>query len=626
LRRQAVISRTVVFDVETDGLLDDATVVHSLCIKDVDSGASWSCADQPGHTPIESGLDILSKAGTLVAHNAIDFDVPVLEKLYPEWEWEGRILDTLLWCRTLYAHVKELDYGLARKMRLPKKLIGSHGLEAWGHRIGVLKGEYHKTTDWSQWTPEMQAYCRQDVDVNAALLAFLDKRTYPLLDRALGTSHELGWYLSQQERNGWPFDFQAAVKLQATLSARREELGQKLIDHFGTWEKKGKLFTPKRDNKKYGYKAGVPFQKMKTVTFNPASRAHIADRLQTLYGWEPKEFTPSGQPQVDEGTLKGLDFPVAAELNEYLLVTKRLGQLAEGKKAWLLEQTHERPEGGVLTGCAHIHHSAHSVTITHRHRHAGPNVAQVPTIVAPYGKECRALWTVPPGWQLLGADVSGLELRCLAHYLHKYDGGEYAETVLSGDVHQMHAEAMGVERPDAKTLGYAYLYGAGNTKLGAIVHPEWDEEEQLEHGKKLRRRLETRIPALGALVKDCKRAHSMRGHVRLIDGRRAHTRSGHSALNTLLQGTGSVICMEWIVRFNRALHEEFHTIPGGGWHSEWAALGWIHDEVQLAIRPEHAGRIGEIVLSALAATGEDLEFRLPLDGEVTIGVNWAETH
>jgi hypothetical protein len=623
--------KRVIFDCETNGLLNELDRVHCLVLKDVETREVVSCTNSgPGYVSIEEGLEILANAEVSYAHNGIAFDLPALKKVYPEWQLRGTFLDTLAISRLLWAHLKDGDYGRARKGRLPGHLIGSYKLEAWGYRLGRRKGEYGKVEGWEVWTQEMQDYCEDDVETTEALLHVIEKKKIP--PQALEANQEIHWYLAAQERNGWPFDFEGAVRLQAKLAARREELAHALTDHFGCWYEEGKEFTPKRNNKRLGYVEGCPMTRLKLKEFNAGSRPHIANRLQTLYGWEPEKFTPKGQPEISESTLKGLDFPRVGDLIEYLTVDKRLSQISEGKGAWLKMMEDNHPDGGGITGMIHIHHSAAPVTVTHRRRHIAPNVAQVPKVTSPYGKECRELWTVPEGWQLLGADVSGLELRCLAHYMARWDDGEYGRVILDEDmdIHARNRDALGLEgavgRDKAKTFIYAYLYGAGNEKLGSILEPTANKKKKKKTGKQLRTRFEAEIPALGKLVEIVKAKAESQGWLKLIDGRRAHVRYQHAALNTLLQGTGAVICEHWVVEADHRLMEEYDTDHGGSWHDLWAGLAWVHDEMQIATRPEIAKDASIIMVDSIEAMTIKFNFRLPLTGSASIGQTWADTH
>lgn len=616
----------VVFDVETDGFLDEATRVHCLVIRDVQSGELLaSCTDDSDDfDSIEKGLEILSQADRLYGHNIIGFDLPVLQKIYPDWSYTGEVIDTLVVSRFRYAHMNELDW---KQNRIPKQYRGLHSLASWGHRLKLFKGDYKG--GFESWNPEMHAYCEQDVILNLAIIEHF-KKVGGCPPQVVRAEMELAFYLVQQERNGWPFDIRKAGELQATLAAHREELSQQLKDTFGWWYASNGVTNPKRNNSKRGVIAGCPYTKLKQVDFNPASRQHIALCLTRRYNWKPTEFTPSGKPKVDESTLKGLDYPEAKLLRQYLLLDKRLGQLAEGRQAWMKRMDAKRPEGGALTGMFHIHHSVSQTAVTHRHRHSRPNLGQVPATGKPYGRECRELFTTPKGWVHLGADASGLELRCLSHYMARWDDGAYGEIILNGDkdqgtdIHTQNQQAAQLAtRDQAKTFIYAYLYGAGDAKLGSIVDPTASEQKQKRIGKKLRAQFEKGLPAMGYLVEAVKAKARKDGKMKALDGRWVYVRHEHAALNTLLQSAGAIICKHWIVNFDRTLTERFGP---QGWNGEWVALGWIHDEVQLAVRPNIAVAVADVLVKEIEAVTDLFSFRIPLTGEAQIGASWAETH
>lgn len=619
--------RRVVLDIETNGFLDDLTRVHCLVLRDMDSDKILSCTNDDGKRwKIEAGLQALATAEKIYGHNIVGFDLPAIKKVYPSFELRGQVRDTYLAASMRWAHIKEVDFAQARRGQLPGRLIGNQSLEAWGYRLGVLKGDYKKTNDFSVWTPEMQAYCEQDTAVTKALVQRIEAAGVSA--EAMETEHELAEYLFHQERNGWPFDIEKAHKFQAMLSAKRQELDTELRTLFEPWQVSLGMFTPKVNNPKRGYVKGVEIERFKTVEFNPGSRDHIANRLKTLYGWEPSQFTASGKPEVDENTLKGLDYPPVVRLRDYLLVSKRLGQLSEGKQSWLNHVTDKKPGGGQMTGLSHIHgRCIQNRAITHRAAHSNPNIGQVPKVTSEYGPECRELFYAgPKGWSQVGADVSGLELRVLAHYMARYDDGAYGVGVLAekpNDVHTLNANILGISRDDGKTLIYALLYGAGDEKLGKILAPGKSPAQHKKIGAAARKKFLTGVAALGHLIKDVRRNSSKKGYLKLIDGRRCYIRSEHAALNSLIQGTGAVICKRWIVEYNRRLIQK---IGPQGWDGNWAALGWIHDETQVAVKTQYVEDYKTTVIASIRAMQGHFNFRLPLDGEAIVGANWKECH
>ena len=407
----------LLFDLETDGLLPTVSKIHCCCIIDVATGEST------GYRPheIEVALIRLSQADELLGHNLIGFDLPVIQKLYPEWTHSAKITDTLVLSRLVFADLMTLDAS-RRFIGLPGRLHGSHSLRAWGMRLAKLKDEYDG--GWETFNEEMLNYCVQDTKVTLTLLEKIEKQNFSA--ESIELEHSLAHICLEIGNAGWTFDIAKAAELYATLAQRRTKLEGELQTLFESWEIY-ETFTPKRDNATRGYVAGEEFTKVTEVVFNPNSRQHIARCLHEKYGWQPEEFTPSGQPKIDESVLIKLDFPEAKKLAEMFLLQKRIAMIAEGKTAWMkLVDDDGRLRHTIISGG----------TISGRAAARSPNLQQVPGQQSPYGIECRELFTVPDGWVLCGADLSGLELRALAHFIASYpeDGGKYATQIMESDI------------------------------------------------------------------------------------------------------------------------------------------------------------------------------------------------
>jgi len=639
-----------VFDIETNGLLNSLDRVHSLVLKDIDTGEVISCADQAGYRPVEEGVRLLAEAEQIVGHNIIRFDIPALKKVYPWFDVEqGRVRDTMVWSRLIYPKddLRDRDFKTRKKTGIPGKLTGSHSLEAWGYRLRVYKGDFGKETHnskddetWAYWSREMQDYCEQDVEVTYSLHNKLVTRSTQIekdgkpafSEQSIDLEHRVAWIVARQERYGFAFDVPAAEQLCAVLMGRRAELETELQKAFPPrWRPKGE-FTPKRSNRKMGYVEGCPFSKVEYTPFNPGSRQHVAEWLQVLRGWEPQEFTNDGHPKVNETTLSGLPYPEAKLLAEYFMVGKRLGQLAEGDNAWLkMVDQDGRIHGSVNTNGA----------VTGRMTHAFPNIAQVPGSKSPYGHECRALFTVPKEKKLVGCDADSLELRCLAGYMARYDGGEYIKVVLQGDKsqgtdnHSVNCRALGMDpkakypmdgkeisgRDIAKTWFYAFIYGAGDWTLGFTMGKRGKDAAIKKAGKTSRSNFLKNLPALGTLTNKVKGKVKKQGFLRGLDGRKLRIRSDHAALNTLLQSAGAIIMKQALVILDDDLQAAGY-VPG--LHYEFVAN--VHDEWQIESDEGIAEHVGQIAKDSIRKAGEVLGFRCPLDGSFDIGMSWAETH
>lgn len=605
------MERTIIFDIETDGLaLSEISTIHTLSLYD--------SKDETIHTydleEVGEGIEHLKQATLLVGHNIIDYDLPVINEFYGDVLADINTFDTLVASRVVWADIFPLDIALTKKGKLPRSLMGRYSLESFGYRLGIKKGDFGKDTDWKNWSEEMSKYCRQDVLVTKHLY---DKiLTKNISKEALDLEHDVMRIIKRQMDNGIRFDVEGAQELYVELLRKHEELEEELIEVFGSWiepkDDPNDPFVPKRDNQRYGYIEGAPCVRIKYVTFNPSSRVHIYKRLKEKYDWEPDVYTDAGNPSVSEDVLKSLPFPEAELLIDYLTIDKRIGQLSDGKQAWLKQvKSDSRIYGYVNT----------NGTVTGRMTHSKPNMAQVPATRAPYGKECRSLFRPRKDWKLVGADASGLELRCLAHFMAKYDDGAYTKYLLEDDIHTVNQHSAGLEeRSQAKRFIYAFLYGAGNQLLGEITAGATAEEgEKKAHGKRLRSKFLKQTKGLKQLQDTVQEVARERGFLFGLDGRPLTIRAIYSALNVLLQSAGAIIMKKALVICDGMLREAFN-------RDDWEYVLNVHDEFQIESKPEIADQIGEIMVKSIVLAGEYFNFRCPLDGEYQVGDSWADTH
>lgn len=551
-----------------------------------------------GYPPLAKGLQRLSSAKKVIGHNIIGYDYEVIERFYPGTLRREQIVDTLMMAR------------------LKEPTERNHQLEELGKRLKVLKGTF--AGPWDTVTPDMLAYAAQDIIVTRAVYEWA-KEVLEWGD-SLQNETDTQWALMAQERNGFRLDMDAAYALEARLRQLLADEAETVKDVFPPmWVLKDRTpFIPARDDRRMGYVAGAPVCKVTLQHFNPGSRQQVGVRLMRM-GWKPKQFGKDGYPTVDEKVLGALPYPEAQRLVAYFGIAKKLGQLSDGKAAWLkLVKPDGRVYGRVIGNGA----------VTGRMAHSGPNMANIDS-----DHDMRAVWVASLGYVLVGADAAGLEARMLAHYLGYYDGGAYRDILLNGDPHTANANAcnergLPINRGGAKTLLYALMYGAQDPKLGRTVQENLKDlglpklkMPDRTIGKVARSAIEGSMQGLETLVKTLKARSQKQGFVKGLDGRRLKIRSAHAILNTLLQGAGAIIMKKALALM---------TDPNSCWGQQlgpiWRLCANVHDEIQAECLPEYAEGLGKWLVHCIVRAGEFYNLRCPLDGESKVGDNWSKTH
>ena len=418
-------------------------------------------------------------------------------------------------------------------------------------------------------------------------------RPLPPLSDWLKLEHQVATILTEQENHGWFFDEPAARSLESALRREYEETSELLRNRHPFVS--GPLFTPKRANRTRGYVAGATFTKLKET--NPTSRDHIAWILTTHYGWQPSSLTNSGKAVIDETVLKELGTDIALNFLKLLDLTKKLGMISEGVNAWQKLVTKSR-----------VHHHCSVATSTFRCAHRKPNLSQVPS-----DERFRQLFTATPGKILVGADLSGIELRMLAHYLARYDQGRYAEILLNGDIHQTNADKVGVTRKQIKTISYAFLYGAGDAKLGHSYDKQLPDGAAVKKGREIRKAYVDAIPGLKELLTAVKKV-SERGYILALDKRRILVDKPHKALNYLLQGSSAVLAKRWMLLTYGHLPKSAHQ------------LAFVHDELQYECDQKDKEDLQFLLELTAAQAGEHYNMRCPIAAESQSGHTWADVH
>ena len=574
----------LVFDIETDDL--DATLIHCIVAQDLNTEEIYKFPPDK----LQEGYKFLTTADTLIGHNIIGFDIPMVHKFSDVDLSSIPVIDTLVLSR-LFNPARE----------------GGHSLEKWGYKLGYHKIEF---SDYLNYSEDMMNYCVRDVELNTVVLKELRKESKGFDKQSVELEQRVSKIIKQQEVNGFKFDTQHGLLLLAELREKKQAIEDEVHNTFKPKWVDDKLVTPyiKKDGElsKRGltddeYDRCIttqnmnPFMRQQLVDFNLGSRKQIGEYL-IDFGWKPDRFTPTGQPIVDEKTLSQITHIHEANLiAQFLLLQKRIAQI----DSWIeATEEDERVHGFVIPNGA----------ITGRMTHRNPNMAQVPSSHSPYGKECRACWIVEDNNVLLGVDASGLEIRMLAHYMNDED---YTNEILNGDIHTANQKLAQLESRDkAKTFIYALMYGAGDEKLGSVVGGNTAD------GKRARQYFFDNKPTFKSLRDRVQRA-SAKKFLKGLDGRKLYVRNQHSALNTLLQGAGAIVMKKGLVLLDDML--KLNNI-------DYKFVANIHDEWQIEVKESQADFAGRLAVESIIKAGEHFNLRCPLDGEYKTGVNWSETH
>ena len=551
-----------ILDIETNGLLNEATNVHCIVAYDIDGKKPYVFKGDECRVRFPNFARNVSQ---FIMHNGLSFDAPMLNKLCGTEIKDDSILDTLILSQ------------LFNPMR-----DGGHSLESWGERFNFPKGSVES---FDYYTEDMLEYCKQDVNITYKLYNYLKKEGSKFSKRSIDLEHRIRKIINDQENFGFYLDIPYATTFMASLQDRSQDIYNQLQEVFPP------IVTTGRVHKR----SGKPLKDI-IEPFNPASRKQIGERLMEL-GWEPTKKTDKGNVIVDEDVLSTIDMDEAKLISEYLLLQKRHTQIASWVEA---VKADGRVHGRVLT----------LRTVTGRMAHTSPNMAQVPAVYSPFGKECRSCWTVenPETHSLVGTDASGLELRGLAHFM---DDQNFVNEILNGDVHTANQKMAGLQNRDqAKTFIYALMYGAGAAKIGLIVGGD------SKTGENLINKFMSNMPKFNLLKKKLTKA-SESGMIRGLDGRLLHIRSPHASLNTLIQGSGAVICKQWLVQMIDKIQES-------GVDAKLVAS--VHDEYQFEVANDDTEKFAEITNTAIKEVQDIYDLKCPLDSEFKIGKNWAETH
>lgn len=581
-----------------------------------------------------------AKGATLVGHNIIRFDIPIINNLlgidiYKEYP-NITVRDTLIYSRLVH----------------PSRV--QHSLESWAGAFGKTKLDFDNLVE----------RCKSDVRITEDLWYHL--HGYPeRLKNPIELEHEVARVVAQQVQDGVAFNLSSAMgvlhdlngdisrirdevvalkirtpipesqwkhppkmqfKKDGTLSSHMERY---LAENNAEWDPVGRMvIAPSVRGPEYKDWYPVPLVSPLTTTkiFDFSSSDEIK-RVLINAGWKPTLWNykkdKSGRaihPLVktscklyDENKKLCPNLVILAEtlswvskIVEYLSLKNRRSVLCSDDmdKGWVnnLRVSHE----------GFINSDADSVgTRTYRFKHKV--VANVPRVTSRYGKEMRGLFVPRAANRVfVGWDAKALEARIEAHYTYPYDGGAYAKELLEGDIHTKNQMNLGLPTRDkAKTFKYAVTYGARPAKLARTF--DWDTKEaEVKYDA-----FWSTNKALADLKDTVEKTWEERGNLVAIDGHTLIVEHKHTCLNTVFQSAGAILMKYAMVIADKMIHAE-----------GLDAIGVIryHDEEQWDVLDIHAERVAEIGRKSIILAGKYLKLKVPMDADVKIGRSWAETH
>ncbi len=611
-----------VFDIEADGLLNNATKLWCIVLYDLETKVSTTYTNEKeGYARLSAALDLMSKADSLIGHNIYAYDLPLLKKLHG-FEYHGKVTDTLI---------------LSQLLNFSRK--GGHGLASWGENLGVAKPIQEQ---WLFFEERMLNRCEMDVKINVKTLFILRKefKLAKIPAKVITTEFETARISAQQVENGWLVDIPLAEHYFNWLNVEIDRLASKITPLLPPNVKRldslGKFVSPKYTKKgdlhahlrKYweGYDFGIlnpdgrlggAYCRVKIIPIEMTQHALIKAFL-LKQGWVPTEWNMKvneqgknerTSPKLTEDSFDTIEGDLGKDIALHMVYSHRrnmLRSVKNDKTGWLNTiRKDNRLECIPMTlGAA-----------TGRMRHK--NLVNVPGGHATFGEELRSIFVAPKGKVLVGCDLASAQLRLLAAAM---GDDAYNKTVVEGkeedgtDIHSVNAKIAGLaNRKLAKTFIYGFLFGAGDAKTAG------DLGITTKEAKKLKNKFLKGLPALSNIKNYLDNQFERNGGKYIVaqDGRKILCNSKHKLLNYLLQGNEAILTKNWMIISDKKIRDA---------GIDCKLLAVMHDEQNFECDPTRADELSKILEESATEAGELLGFKCRMDGNSKIGNNWMEIH
>ena len=605
----------IIYDIETNGLIDTVDKIWLVVTKNIDTNEIITFSDYDVDSkPLNELVPFLNKATVLIGHNIIGYDNVVMHKL-------------LNW--TPPTSIKMIDTMIISQMNNFRR-EGKHSLKNFGLILNDAKGE---SPDFLKYSPEMKTYAIQDVNLNHKVYKYVINEAQQLIanrpkfQQALRTEHAIAELCSQQIKTKWKFNTPLARKhyeyLASEMKIIEDEINPTLKPRKVLIDKDPKKAKYLQDGRFSSVSArmlsqflGTEIKQTDTDKWNPNDTFQRFNMIEADLGnmdqvrgmlldngWQPSQYTPKGEPKITEDTLSSIKGDIGQKVLKYYQLRSRHSVL----RGWieLAEANNDR-----------VYVEAFNIgTPTYRQRHS--KIVNVPSSNSFFGKEMRELFIADTDKVMVGCDSSGNQIRALGHYLNSKEINDH---ILNGDIHQRTADVVGVPRQLAKSLLYATIFGAGFAKLGKMVNGI----EDLEKGREVKNKLYVAFPGLKELNNRLNKFFYTTqnkdgmGFIPALDGRKIYAESSFKLLNYLLQAYEAITVKSAVVNAFKMFKEEKLNVD---------MLGLIHDEVQVQTKPENIKRVKEILSYSFGDfITKELELNIQMAGDAKEGKNWYETH
>jgi DNA polymerase I len=646
----------IVLDVEANGLENPDTIWVIVC-KDIDTGGYHVFHPYRSAEEVERFAAFIAGCTLVIGHNLLGYDRDVIRRILGCDIPVDRCTDTLILS-------KLIDY--------PR--VG-HAVSDYGIEFGLEKIEFN---DFNKYSEDMETYCIRDVDITHRI--YNKYRSYinkPEHQHSIRLEHSFALVCNKLHSDGFAFNVPKAKSLLEKVTGELEGLDKDILEAFQPRLKLIREIMPKET--KYDtisltsipkalrediadMSVGAPFSYCSWSVFNPSSHSQII-RVLNEAGWRPVDKTKTHiETEREFNKLKH-----RKRSSELDLVAKALYIKLQSlqKTGWKVNETNletlppSAPVGARLLARrillearrrtltewlalvqddARIHGKFYGIGAwTHRMAHQQPNTANIPNELDTagkkkiYGREMRALWTVPKNRLLVGVDAEGIQLRIFAHYIND---PEFTKALVEGrkddktDPHSLNQRILGSvckSRAAAKRFIFALLLGAGLGKLSEILGCSGPEtQEALD-------RLLVRYQGWATLREEVFPKDARRGWFTGLDGRKVRipgdtdgTRR-HLAMSGYLQNGEAIVMKSATLRWWQKLEDY-----------DASLVNFVHDEWQTECpnNMEVALKIAKMQADSLEEVGRDLNLLCPLAGsyynddvkDYTIDVNWSKTH